>query len=152
MPDYLKLAREARDAWTCKLRTVVLPMIPALCDAIEAQAAHIARLDEELGFARNKRDGAHAHAEALEKKIESQSAEIERQRKLIESAAASVRAGHHDTVVEQRAEIERLRVEIVKLKHGCDHATYSESPIGVKQCSACGKTSYRGDQWKGGWT
>ncbi len=78
MSDYLKLAREARerfedDPW---IHDSVAD-VPALCDAIEAQAAHIACLDEELGFARNKRDGAHAHSEILAAEIERLRAELE---------------------------------------------------------------------------
>lgn len=74
--DYLKLAREAREAYPVKTFRYLAELVPALCDAIEAQAAHITRLDEELGFARNKRDGAHAHAEE-------QATEIERLRAVV---------------------------------------------------------------------
>ncbi len=70
MTDYLKLAREAREniaalqrAWGTETHETEYS---ALCDAIEAQAAslqdaaeEIERLNADLHYARNKRDGAH---------------------------------------------------------------------------------------------
>ncbi len=75
MPDYLKLAREARElaaqaGWAD--RDLAL-RAPALCDAIEAQAAEIVTLNVRL-------DHSHNNERRLSARFDEQAAEIERLR------------------------------------------------------------------------